>query len=632
MPDLRTSLQRICSEWNEAKQTPFAGNPLAAFVRIEFAESVRSALKGFHSGFEIKGSPGQGAWANVPWLSIIDPNVARNTMEGFYVVYLFCGDGSGVYLSLNQGVMGPKNRLGSKRALEHAREVKSAFRTRLPLEEWSESIDLKSKTTLGLSYEEPNIGAKFYPTESIPSQQILESDLLSILEIASNAVPIWRDQQSRFQRGANPSNELIRDPFFPKPFIILAGPSGTGKSRWVRQQAFLTWNGEEMSIPPSNFQLIPVKPNWHDSFELLGYVTRLGLRGDRKAKYVTTEFVKFMVRAWKSPQVPHWLCLDEMNLAPVEQYFAEYLSVIESRRVDVVNAVVSTDPIIGSSAFGELFESENREDDSPEWADFCRDVGLKVNSDLAKNFKVNGISIPQNLIVVGTVNMDETTHSFSRKVLDRAFVWEMPIGDLSSGWTKLAYPESHLEWEPLLATEGAEAKDQLGELDAEWGGRKSIVDAVVAWLENVNRALEGSPFQVSFRVRDELLLLALARGVKSVDKLRETLDDGLYSKILPRIEGDEVRTRKALIGLVALLTKDANLTEAKGWTEIVKSIETGDVSYDLLRQGLSGPGFMFEGDTWKSDPFAPALPWRRSLNKIRSMLLKLEGQFTSYWD
>ena len=124
-----------------------------------------------------------------------------------------------------------------------------------------------------------------------------------------------------------------------KPFILLAGISGTGKSRIVRQLARGCCPEMKDGQPhplvdeqtPGNFELIPVRPNWHDSTELMGYVTRI--TGTGKPKYVLTPFVKFLVKAWLHKDVPFFLCLDEMNLAPVEQYFAEYLSKIETRKL-----------------------------------------------------------------------------------------------------------------------------------------------------------------------------------------------------------------------------------------------------------------------------------------------------------
>ena len=111
-----------------------------------------------------------------------------------------------------------------------------------------------------------------------------------------------------------------------KPFILLAGISGTGKSRMVRQLARGLCprykNGSTTdSHPfydeqkPGNFEIIPVRPNWHDSTELMGYESRIGT-----PEFIIKPFVEFLVKAWMNPDIPFFLCLDEMNLAPVEQY------------------------------------------------------------------------------------------------------------------------------------------------------------------------------------------------------------------------------------------------------------------------------------------------------------------------
>ena len=98
--------------------------------------------------------------------------------------------------------------------------------------------------------------------------------------------------------------------------------------------------------PPSNFQLIKVRPNWHDSSDLLGYEWRIS----GKERYVVTDFMRFIVKSAQYPKTPFFLCLDEINLAPVEQYFAEYLSVLETRELKE-NGSITTDALISSSIF-----------------------------------------------------------------------------------------------------------------------------------------------------------------------------------------------------------------------------------------------------------------------------------------
>ena len=115
-----------------------------------------------------------------------------------------------------------------------------------------------------------------------------------------------------------------------KPFLLLAGISGTGKSQKVQELAFMTCpDGElrnEGGTTPGNYCLVEVKPNWHHSTELLGYYSALS------GKYELTDFIRFVYKASQNKDVPFFLCLDEMNLAPVEQYFAEFLSVLETRK------------------------------------------------------------------------------------------------------------------------------------------------------------------------------------------------------------------------------------------------------------------------------------------------------------
>ena len=318
-----------------------------------------------------------------------------------------------------------------------------------------------------------------------------------------------------------------------KPFILLAGISGTGKSRLVRTLAFKTCDNEELRVDskkPGNFELIPVRPNWHDSSELMGYVSRIN--GE---KYVSTSFLKFIAKAWKNIDVPFFLCLDEMNLAPVEQYFAEYLSIIETRQVQ--DNQIGTDCLISKASF------QNQQ----LYSQLLSDLGLNEIE-----FS-EGISIPNNLVVIGTVNMDETTHSFSRKVLDRAMTFEMNNVDLTAGLDKLNndwnYPQNYISSNEVLGdfTSGAEVVDKFLE-------NKKVIDFLVA----INSELEGTPFKIAYRVRDEFLIYCYYASLNLTDPnwLTNALDEMASMKILPRIEGDETKTGLAIDNLLKLLNSN----------------------------------------------------------------------------
>lgn len=235
-----------------------------------------------------------------------------------------------------------------------------------------------------------------------------------------------------------------------KPFILLAGISGTGKSRIVRELAFKScpqYLQDEEGTTPGNYCMIEVKPNWHDSTELLGYYSNLS-KG-----YQFKKFVMFLVKAKMFPKVPFFICLDEMNLAPVEHYFAEILSILETRKhpkiagTDEVDMeVIKTDPIVEARYFKELGQMSTTKNVSTGQAFSMnltdRDIYMKlfgietendIDEEVGKKTDLTtiGLTLPDNVIIIGTVNMDDTTHQFSRKVIDRAMTIEMNGGKLS---------------------------------------------------------------------------------------------------------------------------------------------------------------------------------------------------------
>lgn len=329
-----------------------------------------------------------------------------------------------------------------------------------------------------------------------------------------------------------------------KPFLLLAGISGTGKSRIVRELARACWDegSEEYEAQkPRNFEMVQVKPNWHDSSELIGYVSRVS----GEPVYVAGDFLKFVARAWEEPDVPYFLCLDEMNLAPVEQYFAEYLSVIESRKADA-EGYIATDPILKKSKedWYRVLTSELTNDDT-----------------IRNRFLNDGICIPQNLIVVGTVNMDETTFSFSRKVLDRAMTIEMNEVDLSGGLTNKYEQIGKLGAAELIgnAVEGVDI----------YSSYKKVCDIAIDYLQKVNDKLEGTPFKVAYRTRNEALLYVINNlpyrqdeDLEKGEELKEeyviarALDEITNMKILSRIEGDETKVSKSFLEELGKVIKD----------------------------------------------------------------------------
>ena len=341
-----------------------------------------------------------------------------------------------------------------------------------------------------------------------------------------------------------------------KPFLLLAGISGTGKSRIVRELARACWDEgstEFKAQKPKNFEMVQVKPNWHDSSELIGYVSRIdGVR------YVVGPFLKFMVKAINDPDTPYFLCLDEMNLAPVEQYFAEFLSVVESRKRQE-DGTITTDPIVeysNTDEYKSLIDQLFPNDDTLR-SQYLTEKGGKR------------LSIPTNLIVVGTVNMDETTFSFSRKVLDRAMTIEMNEVDLYGGLDDRHEKIGKLEAGNLIGT-AVEGVDVYRE-------NKEVCDTALKYLQAINLNLEGTPFKVAYRTRNEFLLYVVNNLPYSKDKegneipqqevIARALDEITSMKILSRIEGDSDKIGNLLEELEKTISEQLKVISGKDYSE-----------------------------------------------------------------
>ena len=360
-----------------------------------------------------------------------------------------------------------------------------------------------------------------------------------------------------------------------KPFLLLAGISGTGKSRIVRELARACWDvdsPEYKDHKPKNFEMIQVKPNWHDSSELIGYVSRIN--GER---YIVGPFLRFMVKAIHDPKHPYFLCLDEMNLAPVEQYFAEFLSVIESRQVDE-DGVVVTDPIVDyeqTEAYKNLIDQL--------FADNDEERNLYLKEEGGKR-----LTIPQNLIIVGTVNMDETTFSFSRKVLDRAMTIEMNEVDLYGGLTSRHEQIGKLNFEDLVG-------DKVEGVDV-YQENQEVCNQAIQYLQEINAVLEGTPFKIAYRTRNEFLLYVInnlpyrknseGQEMSQSEVVARALDEITSMKILSRIEGDEEKVKAELLAsLKEVVSKmlpenmrDSSVSLAK-LDEMEKKLSSGYTSF-----------------------------------------------------
>lgn len=419
-----------------------------------------------------------------------------------------------------------------------------------------------------------------YETDSPSEISGMKGMVSTSLDLTIRQLPYGEDRKSpsanKYNCNVSSLNAVYR-PYITaiksKPFLLLAGISGTGKSRIVRVLARACWDvdsPEYTAHKPKNYEMVQVKPNWHDSSELIGYVSRIN--GEQ---YVVGPFLRFMVKAILDPNTPYFLCLDEMNLAPVEQYFAEFLSVIESRKQE--NGKVVTDPIVDyepTEAYKSLIDQLF--DDDEIRAEYLKEKGGKR------------LSIPQNLIVVGTVNMDETTFSFSRKVLDRAMTIEMNEVDLASGLTQKHETIGTLNFDDLVGTnvEGVDV----------YSDNQKVCDLAINYLQKINEVLEGTPFKVAYRTRNEFLLYVVnnlpyrkdedGNELSEEEVVARALDEITSMKVLSRIEGDDQKVKEELLARLeqvvtdmlpeTLHEKSVSLTKLK---EMKERCKTGFTSF-----------------------------------------------------
>lgn len=418
-----------------------------------------------------------------------------------------------------------------------------------------------------------------------------------------------------------------------KPFMLLAGISGTGKSRIVRKLAQATvteelqkaegYKGTDFANDrwtlhsPANFELIQVKPNWHNSMDVIGYLSNIP-----SPHYVFTPFIEFIVKAWQHPEVPFFLCLDEMNLAPVEEYFAEFLSAIESRSFEGEEYL--TDPIIKPfNSFGTT-KDENGVDinigDMMIDTLFPQVKASNTNSEILKikeHFQTKGLTLPKNLIVIGTVNMDETTFSFSRKVLDRAMSVEMNEVNYDSFLTDTTDDDLKAIVEAFEENDDADLNALL--VDRHIEAREIIDDLgddarfTIDYLKRINALLEGTPFKLGYRAANEALIyLQASQEFGQTDRIA-ALDNFTLMKVLSRVEGDETKLKitDSEADKERIAKAEVNVDEAKQY---------GDLNI------LTALRHIITNQLGEQDKL-------HSVKKIDSMLSQLKrDHFVSFWN
>lgn len=344
-----------------------------------------------------------------------------------------------------------------------------------------------------------------------------------------------------------------------KPFVILSGASGTGKSRSTLRLAEQLQEMYEGQVDGNIFQLVPVGPDWTSPKRLIGFRTPFGQSRqtadgkETNESYEITDTLRIILRACSpaATSIPHFLLFDEMNLSHVERYFAPFLSLMEASSIveDSDNAAIIDSRSL--QVISELLDLEN-----PGSAE-AKSAKLLVTNE-------QPLRLPPNLFYVGTVNIDETTYMFSPKVLDRAHVLEVKA--LRPSEYMAGIPQ---EEEIDLALANQLLREAIDDRDA-GEGRSSdpskIIDSLVAkhgvaqidldeakqltlmTLEGCFKLLSPVGFEFAFRINKEVYAYLyvwtkaqIAKGVTPSDAMKHWtagLDRALFQKILPKIHGN----------------------------------------------------------------------------------------------
>lgn len=591
-------LSRVLAEYLTSKSQPFAKHPLGEIVRQTIPNQLR-ALSFIGEQYKVQGSVGQGNWADIPWIAIMDPRITSTTQYGVYVVYLFSDDMSSVYLTLAQGVTEPLKE-GKKIGYQLLRDKVQEIRGMVLLDRFQkdENIQLTTKG-IGEAYQVSTVAYARYEATQLPNNEDLVADLQNMLEnyeayveavAEGEQTPMEEDMEEEEvqleldhlpvsdrlaqikgyieQKGFSYPKLLLENFYLSlktKPFVILAGISGTGKTKLVKLFA------EAVGATGDNgqFSLIPVRPDWSDPSDLLGYKDLSGV-------FRLGRLTEILIEATKpeNRNKPFFICLDEMNLARVEHYFSDILSILESQSWQ--NDRIQTDALVAQDL---------------------------LNASGLGHFTRN-LNIPDNVFIIGTVNMDETTHPFSKKVLDRANTIEFNYIELQD------FPgmEEVTERAAAEVVPSSFIRMDYLQLQDAYGDHTDLIRNTTEKLVRINRILEEIHAHIGFRVRDAVCFYMVYNQRFGLMSKEQAFDLQLLQKILPRIQGSSQSIKRVLIELMLLCTNQR------------KSIE----------EMMNDASELYK--PWRRYAEAPPAVYPQSAQKLAYMLRRLEEDgFTSFW-
>lgn len=562
---------------------------LGKLLRQEIPEFIEGLSIIDSNRYSAKGTIGVGGWTKTPWIAILDKRINATMQEGVYIVYLFSSDMERVYLTLNQGVTNYKREHSKRETINYLENTAEEIRKYFDPQRVTINNDIILDGTDNADlYEKGTIVHIEYKKGQIPEEEDLLSDLEYFISVyksyADSILPPKTNGQKtvseikeseenamEYKETVEHITKYILSQGFKydekditnfylslksKPFVLLAGISGTGKSKLVQLFA------EAVGATSENgrYNIIPVRPDWSDPSDLLGY-------RDIERNFQPGPLTTIIKKAVDNPELPHFVCLDEMNLARVEYYFSDILSIIETKKIDSDNSII-TDKLFKDEAFGD--DNESRE-------------------------AYGYLYLPDNLYIIGTVNMDETTFPFSKKVLDRANTIEFNKIDLAVDFDDFG---DLGEIEPIDISNATIRSKYIKLLDCI--EERDHIDKVVYILEKINTSLEKVGLQFGYRIRDEIIFYSLYAVKEQLMDFDMAMDYSIKQKILPRIQGSNLNIKEVLIELFIFFVGDVSKRYDAMGSEVSKKmytyIEGNPVKYPLCAEKVCKMVGRYESD------------------------------------
>lgn len=481
-------------------------------------------LKTFQE-LSVKVSFGKGNQARIPWIAFL--NGENTVQKGIYPGYLYYKNKNLLILGYCVSETNPSER---KWNISHVKTIKQYF----------------SENGLGepIRYGSSFVFKSYDTTKNLVEEEINKdlSDMISLYKANSSEIKSTTAPQEEtfshtpFYNSASKAGYFIEKSFcnrfcaslLTKPFVILTGLSGSGKTKLA--QAFVQWICQN----ESQYRIIPVGADWTNREPLLGYPNAL-----KPEEYVKPDsgVLDLIIQANNKPHLPHFLILDEMNLSHVERYFADFLSVMESK------------------------------EEIPLYAEGTVENGVPAK-----------LKVPSNFFIIGTVNIDETTNMFSPKVLDRANTIEFRVTKEEMESFLGNIKDINMD---ALTGKGAGMAKSFLEMAASKSDKTEDINQIKEELVKFFGELKKSGAEFGYRSASEILrLIYHLTALDNKLTINQKIDIAIMQKLLPKLHG----SRRKLCPVLETLGKFC-LSEDK---DIIKAV-FGKADFDFGGRDVKYP-------------------------------------------